>query len=143
MSENNHAIGFASAYDLTDFSDREVDSQTLKVWPRANQLRDPVGLYLRCDRTWQPFSTVPRDGSLLDLFSDHGTGRRSLNVRFVKAVEVDPQYGPGQPLAHLAQDGFRYDPTRSEVLCEANFTHWRYVGDDRPAPRNPMPAGSN
>lgn len=81
------------------------------------------------ETTWQAFATVPRDGTLIDLWNGLN---RILNVRYLRADEVDVRFAPGGCWAHLARDGFRRDATDDAVLVEDGLTHWRRVSADRP-----------
>ncbi len=78
---------------------------------------------------WQPFETVPRDGSRVDFWN--GT-HRLLGFRFVRAEEVNSKFAPGGVWEHLAQDGFRHSSRDEPILVEASLTHWRLSDNDRP-----------
>lgn len=81
---------------------------------------------------WQPMATAPRDGTEVDLWSTL-SDRRIANVRFIRAVEVDARYAPGQEWAALGQDGWRHSRLDSAVFMETQFSHWRLTAQDRPA----------
>lgn len=80
---------------------------------------------------WLPFSSVPRDGTPVDLWCEERQAR-VLNVRFLRAEEVDYRFAKGECWAHLATDGFRTGTQDTAVLVEEGFTHWRRVENDRP-----------
>lgn len=79
--------------------------------------------------SWQTFSSVPRDGTAVDLWNGRG---RILNMRYLRADEVDARFAAGGCWAHLARDGFRRDENDESVLVEDGLTHWRLVSADRP-----------
>jgi len=81
---------------------------------------------------WRPYATAPRDGSLVDLWSAKDGGRRILNVRYLKAEDVDARYAKGGVWEHLTRDGWRYSTKDDAVLVEDQFTFWRPAEEDRP-----------
>jgi hypothetical protein len=80
---------------------------------------------------WHPIASVPRDGSAVDFWN--GTNR-ILNMRYLRAEEVNVKFAKGGCWEHLAQHGFRSGADDESVLVETNLTHWRYSDSDRPFP---------
>lgn len=86
---------------------------------------------------WRDIATAPRDGTIVDLFTDQGS--RLPNRQWLTGAERDPERcGPGKPWERLRMDGWAIAGSKQGCAClaEKHLTHWR------PLPAPPTTSGA-
>lgn len=76
---------------------------------------------------WEPFSTAPEDGTVVDLWTKHG--RRMADMQWLRGERRDRACERLGALEHLAADGWNKVgcTNGTEVYNAEQFTHWMKI----------------
>lgn len=82
---------------------------------------------------WEPIETVPKDGTVVDIWiADKWAGRngRMTDVQWLTGAQRDPdRCGPGGCWEHLSNDGWAKVGSKegATAYVDTHFTHWMIV----------------